>query len=163
MNSKPRPKDIALLCLNGHLIVGSLARWPDGRAKFCKECGASTIDACPSCNWPIVGIHENAWMGDSGPYRPPRFCEECGAGYPWTITALQAAKEYADDISQLTPEEKSQLKGALEDLSRDSARTPLAASRFKKLIEKAGPAAGTVVMKFVEAFATAAAKNMMGG
>ena len=54
--------------------------------------------------------------------------------------ALSAAKEYTDDLDQLSAEEKTTLKGTLDDLTSDTARTPLAASRFKKFVSKIGPA-----------------------
>lgn len=75
---------------------------------------------------------------------------------------MEAAKEYTDDIELLSAADKSALKATFGDLSSDTPRTPLAASRFKKLIGKAGPLANATLMKFVEAFATAAAKTMIG-
>jgi hypothetical protein len=102
-------------------------------------------------------------MGGRGPYQPPKYCGECGKPFPWTETALSAAKQYTNDLDQLSPEEKTVLKGTFDDLTSDTDRTPLAASRFKKFMSKIGPAAGGVLQKIVENVATEAAKKMMGG
>jgi hypothetical protein len=162
MDRKPHPKDVAQICRNGHLILGSLNRFPQFRKSFCTDCGAATINECQTCHWPIEGIGDSAWMGGGGPYRPPKFCEECGTPFPWTETALSAAKEYTDDLDQLSVEEKTALKGTFDDLTSDTPRTPVAANRFKKFIAKVGPVAGGVLQKIVETVATEAAKRSMG-
>jgi len=162
-NTKPHPEHVAQICRNGHLVLGSLKDSPQFRKPFCEDCGAATIEECQTCGWPIAGIGPTAWMGGGGPYRPPRYCGECGKPFPWTETALLAAKEYTDDLDQLSPEEKTVLKGTLDDLTSDTDRTPLAASRFKKFMSKIGPAAGGVLQKIVENVITEAAKKMMGG
>jgi len=104
---------------------------------------------------------DTARMG-SGAYRPPKYCEECGTPFPWTEMALSAAKEYTDDLDQLSAEEKLALKKTFDDLTSDTPRTPMAANRFKKLVAKIGPVAGSVLVKIVEAVATEAAKKSMG-
>ncbi len=76
--------------------------------------------------------------------------------------ALSAAKDYTDDLDQLSPEEKVALKGTFDDLTSDTPRTPAAANRFKKFISKIGPATGDVLQKIVETVATEAAKKAMG-
>ena len=101
-------------------------------------------------------------MGGGGPYRPPKFCGECGTPFPWTETALSAAKEYTDDLDELSAEEKYALKGPFDDLTSDTPRTPVAANRFKKFIAKVGPVAGSVLQKIVETVATEAAKKSIG-
>ena len=101
-------------------------------------------------------------MGGGGPYKPPKYCGECGKPFPWTETALAAASEYADDLDQLSSEEKAALKGTFADLTVDTVRTPLAASRFKKFMIKVGPVAGAVLQKIVETVATEAAKKSIG-
>ena len=76
--------------------------------------------------------------------------------------ALSAAKEYTDDLDQLSAEEKNTLKGTFDDLAHDTARTPLAASRFKKFVGKIGPVAGSILQKIIETVATEAAKKHLG-
>lgn len=162
LGRKPPPQDVAQICRNGHLVLGSLQRSPQFRKSFCEDCGAPTIEQCQTCSWPIAGIGPNAWMGGGGPYKPPRYCGECGKPFPWTETALEAAREYADDLDQLSLEEKATLKATFDDLAIDSARTPLAANHFKKFMAKIGPVAGGVLQKIIETVATEAAKKSMG-
>ena len=76
--------------------------------------------------------------------------------------ALSAAKEYTDDLDQLSAEEKVALNGTFDDLTSDTARTPVAANRFNTFISKIGPVAGGVLQKLVEAVATEAAKKAIG-
>jgi hypothetical protein len=159
---KPKPENVAQICRNGHLVLGSLQRFPQFQKSFCEDCRAPTIDQCQNCAWPISGIGPNAWMADAGPYRPPRYCGECGTPFPWTETALATAREYADNLDQLSEEEKTSLKGTFSDLTVDTVRTPLAASRFKKFLVKVGPAAGDVLRKIIETVATEAVKKSMG-
>ncbi len=134
-----------------HLVLSSLQRFPQFKKSFCEDCGAPTIDQCQACCWPIAGLGPNSWMG-GGPFKPPSYCGECGSPFPWTATALAAAKEYTDDLDQLSPEEKDALKSTFADLTSDTARTPLAASRFKKFANKIGPvASGTLYpMSFIQ-------------
>jgi hypothetical protein len=75
--------------------------------------------------------------------------------------ALFAAKEYIDDLD-LSAEEKATLKGTLDDLISDTARTPLAANRFRKFVSRIGPAAGDALTKVIVSVATEAAKKSMG-
>ena len=159
---KPKPEDVAQVCRNGHLVLGSLQRFPQFQKAFCEDCGAATIDQCQKCGWPISGAGPDAWMADAGPYRPPRYCGECGTPFPWTETALSAARDYTDDLDELSPDEKASLKGTFNDLTVDTVRTPLAASRFQKFLNKVGPAAGDVLRKIIETVATEAAKKSMG-
>lgn len=120
---------------------------------FCTSCGASNVSACQHCQTPI----ESEYPGGA-----PGYCGGCGKPFPWTETALSAAKEYTDELDQLSPEEKTALKGTFDDLTSDTARTPLAASRFKKFMSKLGPSAEGAFRKFLETVATEAAKKMMG-
>jgi hypothetical protein len=120
---------------------------------FCATCGASNISACQHCQASI----EVDYPGGT-----PGYCGGCGKPFPWTETALSAAKEYTDELDQLTPEEKTVLKATIDDLTRDTAKTPLAASRFKKFMSKVGPSAEGVFKKFLETAVTEATKKMMG-
>ena len=120
---------------------------------FCTTCGASNISTCQHCQAPIGPQHAGS---------RPGYCGSCGKPFPWTETALSAAREYADELDQLTPEEKTMLKGTFDDLTADSARTPLAATRFKRFMSKIGPSAAGIFGKIVETVVTEAAKKMMG-
>lgn len=153
---------MAQICLKGHLVLGSLKQFPQFRQSFCEDCGSATISQCQRCGWPITGIGPNSWMGGGGPYKPPKFCGECGEPFPWTELGLSAAKEYTDDLDQLSLEEKTKLKETFDDLTHDTARTPVAATRFKKFVSKIGPVAGDVLRKIIETVACEAAKKHLG-
>jgi hypothetical protein len=91
----------------------------------------------------------------------PAYCGRCGKPYPWTETALAAAKEFADELD-LNPEDKTKLKATFDDLTVDTPRTELAVHRFKNFIRTIGPAAGDVLTKIMINVATEAAKKGMG-
>jgi len=101
-------------------------------------------------------------MGGGGRFKPPNYCGECGNPFPWTAAALSAASEYTDELEQLTQEEKDTLKNTLTDLTTDTSRTPLAASRFKTVIRKIGPVAGNTLQKIIENVLSEAAKRAIG-
>ena len=120
------------------------------RQKFCDECGAKTLNACEKCHEAIRG----AWK--------PAYCGSCGNPFPWTESALEVAKDYADELEELTPAEKATLKASIDDLTIDTPRTEYAAHRFKKLMAKVGPVAGELFKKVVVEVGTEAAKKWTG-
>jgi hypothetical protein len=79
---------------------------------------------------------ESAVIGLS--YEPPAFCGECGKPFPWTERRLEAARELALEADHLSDEERKQLAESLPDLARDTPRTQVAATRFRRLAAKAG-------------------------
>jgi hypothetical protein len=91
----------------------------------------------------------------------PKYCGECGKPFPWTQAALSAAKEYTDTLD-LNTEDKETLKGAFDDLSSDTARTPLAANSFRRIVHKIGPAAGDILLKIMANVLTEVAKKSIG-
>lgn len=95
-------------------------------------------------------------------FEAPSYCYGCGTAFPWTQRKIEAAQELADEIDELTPDEKEKLKNSIPDLTRDTARTELASVRFKKLIAKAAPTLGTAIKDIVVSIATDAAKKSMG-
>ncbi len=156
---KPKPEHVAQICEKGHLVVGSIKDHGDFRSDFCEKCGARTITSCQNCDWPIRGIGPYAWMADAGPYQPPSFCGECGTAFPWTQAALSAAKALADQQENLSGEEKTELKTSIDEMMSDTAVTPVAAGKFKALIQKMGPQAAEMLKSVVLTIATAEAKK----
>jgi len=124
------------------------------RVKFCDRCGAELISTCPECDYPLKHASDG---GDS-----PRYCRGCGKPYPWTATALRLTKEYADQIQVLSVEEKDELKQSFDDLTMDTPRTPVAASRYKRILTSAGPVAKEILTKTLTAVMTKAAKELLG-
>ena len=153
----------AQVCINGHMIVSDLEQSPERSSKFCGKCGAETISACPKCGERIRGIYfaRGALTVASVPVRS--FCHECGNAYPWTEAKLSAAREMADELDELSDEEKEQLKGSFDDLVRDTPRTEVAATRFKKLMAKVGKEAAKSMRDILVDIASETAKKAIFG
>jgi len=62
----------------------------------------------------------------------------------------------------LSPNERVELAQTIDDLVRDTPRTSLAATRFNKLMAKAGRVAGQVLLKTVVEIAPATARSHLG-
>lgn len=135
--------DVAQICLNGHVMNDCFKSLPQHNRSFCERCGATTITTCQKCNASIPGHYSSELLILGGPpeppYSPPAFCHNCGAPYPWTESRLQAARELAHELEDLTDEEKSILAQNLDDIVGDTPRTTLAATRWKKVLSRAGP------------------------
>jgi hypothetical protein len=76
---------------------------------------------------------------------------------------VEAAKEQVADIEELDASEKEQLQAAIDDLASGGVRTELAASRFKRLMKKAGQTVGGGLYKIVLDVASEAAKKTLMG
>ncbi len=125
------------------------------RLAFCPTCGFENVFDCPHCESAIESDEEQA------PERPA-YCSSCGKPFPWTETALTAAKEYTDQLEELSTQDKAALKETFNDLAADTPRTELAATHFKKFILKMGPTAGDVLKNIAVNFVTEAAKKWTG-
>src|SRR5262249_52100228 len=131
--------ETAQVCMNGHVITGMLRSSSEKASKFCVKCGERTITNCVSCSVEIRGYrHVPGQYGGPG-YTLPSFCHDCGQPYPWTSARLSAAQALAAEAIGLSLEERETLAKTLPDLIRDTPKTPLAATRFKLLVAKAGP------------------------
>jgi hypothetical protein len=119
---------------------------------FCTECGSANISTCNQCQRKI----------DFNNGRRPQYCGGCGSPFPWTADALSAAREYADELDQFSSEDKTALKATIADLTTDTARTPLAATHFKKFMGMAGPAAAEIFKKIIATVLTEGAKKLIG-
>lgn len=90
--------DTQQVCMNGHQITDSFHRYPEHRRDFCKRCGAKTIHQCQNCGAEIAGDYHVDGVASIGFSTPvPRFCERCGAEYPW------ADKLDEDEVVKLDP------------------------------------------------------------
>ena len=129
----------AQICLNGHVLTSSHKPAPGHEQKFCPRCGEAAVTRCESCQAEIRGRYEVPGVIDyTNTYATPGFCHSCGKPYPWTERRLQAAKELADELDELSETERLTLRNSLEDLIRDTPRTELAGIRFKKMMKKVG-------------------------
>lgn len=130
--------DTAQICLNGHIINTMAASSPQSNQKYCADCGAQTLTECPGCNLPIRGHSNVPEVFGFFDYDKPNYCHNCGKPYPWTVTSLEAARELADELENLSFEERQQLKDSFPDLVKATPKTVVAETRFKKLMKKAG-------------------------
>ena len=155
--------DTAQICTNGHVINWMSISKPEYNRRFCDKCGAQAITNCQYCNAIIKGYYHKGRLTmekyerrirealDAIPdpmldynttLTRPSFCPNCGKPYTWTEAKLKAAQELSDELDNLSPEERSLLKKSLDDIVRDTPQTTVAATRFKRLVAKAGkPAA----------------------
>ena len=127
--------DVAQICLNGHVINESVKKYPQHNKKFCDKCGAATITDCQNCNAEIQGEYYAEGIIDFG-YKAKAFCPDCGKPYPWTETKIQAAHELAQELENISDDDKEILTQSINEIVKDSPRTTLAATRFKKILSK---------------------------
>jgi len=155
---------IAAYCVKGHLI-GSITvphrmsqrmRFAEDEASkiqrfpsFCTECGSQVHERCRACSSRI-------------PFGA-KYCGGCGCALPWTELALSAARALTDETAtNLTADERSSLKSTFEDLTVDSPQTPLAVSRFQKLLAKAGAELRRMLPDIIASVATETVKKQLG-
>lgn len=148
----------AQICIKGHLINEDSDWDPSSNRNFCPKCGSATVLSCSGCKAKIISA-------DSNPYRQfaiPSFCYNCGAPFEWTKSAIQAANQFADELGELSLEERDNLKATVSDLIVDSARTPLAASRAQKILAKIGGPAAQAFTQILISVLTGEAKKQFG-
>ncbi len=126
----------ACVCVNGDVLTARAERLPEYVKPFCGSCGARTIQACQNCNSQLEGDGIDGGVLGSI-YYPPRHCPMCGSPFPWTAAKEAAARELAELLGS-TPEEQQALSNDVADLLSETPRTPLAAARWKRAINKAG-------------------------
>lgn len=153
--------DIAQICINGHVITTSLNSSPENSVNFCSKCGKPTISKCQNCNTPIRGFYHIVGVIYSGDFKLPHFCHECGKQYPWTEAKLEAAKEFADMLEELSPEERDILKKSLDTIVTDTPQTPIAANKIKILAAKVGKATAKQLRELVVDIASETAKKII--
>ena len=126
----------AHICKNGHVRVS--AEYLHGKA-FCEECGAEMLERCPNCHTLI-----KEW--DFGPivylgvptYDRPAYCKHCGNPYPWTVSALETAKELIAEEESLEEIQRDKMLESLPDIISETPKTQIAVVRFKKVLAKVG-------------------------
>jgi len=152
----------ALVCLDGHMLTTGLEDSPEMAANHCSQCGAKTISRCPQCQQNIRGYLKIPGVFYPGSSTPPKFCHSCGKPYPWTKSALAAAREYADELDMLTEDERELLKKSLDDLVRDTPQTNVAGLRVKKLMAKAGRETASAMRDIIVDVLSETAKKTIG-
>jgi hypothetical protein len=95
--------------------------------------------------------------------KTPAFCYDCGKPYPWTEERLTAAREFAHELEGLSADERDQLSKSFDDIVSDTARTPLAVERVKKVIKKVAKPVGDALYKLVVDISSETARKMLTG
>jgi hypothetical protein len=151
----------AQICENGHVINPEIDNWPGewpGKAAFCSICGAKTLTACPNsnCNRPIRGRS----LYSSINYSAPSYCPHCGSPFPWTVSAIKGANELAVQI-KMDEMDRTELPNLIENLVRQTPRTPVAAARLSGLLQKVSPLAAEGFKQILIGVVTEGAKKML--
>ncbi len=155
--------DVAQICLNGHLINAHVRADPQHNSKFCNGCGASTTAQCSGCKAEIRGQYIPAGLAIIPPYRVPAYCHDCGSAYPWTDSAMQAARDLIELDDKNSDADKAALAADLPDLVRDTPRTQVAATRFRKFLAKATSETASALRDIAVDIASEAAKKTIFG
>lgn len=148
----------AIICKNGHVIsaIG------DNTDKFCKICGSETITACTQCQTPIRGKICNDMLLIGINYELPAYCYKCGAPFPWTVSALDAAKEIINFDSAIPDNEKEMVIHSIPDIISETPKSNIAAIRFKKVMSCAGKFTADALRQFIIDFGCELVKNQIG-
>ncbi len=155
--------DVAQICLNGDVINDSTKAAPQLNKKFCPKCGEETMTTCPSCGKDIAGeIHYSNVIGGHR-FKRPSFCIECGKPYPWTTRNLQAAKNLANELDELSKDDQKTLKDNIDEISKDTVQAEVSAARIKKIISKVGSTTGEILQKTIVEVASETAKKILLG
>ncbi len=88
-------RDVMLVCRNGHVITDRLQSCPESAARRCDRCGAATVDRCTTCGQRLPGAVPVPGLLPIGRARPPGYCAQCGAAFPWTRRPATAAPPLA--------------------------------------------------------------------
>ncbi len=144
----------AVVCENGHVIAASGGE--RAQDSHCERCGAPAVTACSECQEPIRGLPIRASA-------PPRFCPNCGTPYVWTAARMQAIRDLAAEVEELSPEDRQVLTANINDVAADTPRTELAAIRVSKVLEKLSGPAAALHKLFVDVASETAAKIIKGG
>jgi len=127
---------IAQICLNGHATTPSADTNPSLMKKFCTKCGTETITNCPYCNESIHGKYDSGAVVLGAKYHVPSYCHNCGKPYPWTSSALDAAKEllFLENLSQ---EEIDYFNENISAIAVDTPKTTVVSTKLKIILSNA--------------------------
>lgn len=155
--------DTAQICLNGHVINESFHRYPQFSQECCDKCGSKTIFQCEHCQTEIRGHYFAPGIVSAGGMDAPNYCHKCGKPYPWTTKKLSAFMEMAEELDELSPEEKAKLKSSLDDIISETPKTEVASFRVKKVLSKLGKDTYGAVRDILVDVASETAKKALFG
>jgi hypothetical protein len=90
--SLDEPRDVMMVCTNGHVVTDRLRTQPDQSRTHCARCGAPTLFRCMTCGLELPGATATSGLVTVGKRQPPGYCSACGAAFPWAkrLTPLPA-------------------------------------------------------------------------
>jgi hypothetical protein len=128
--------DVALICTNGHLVNDRSRGMPSLNAACCSICGAHAISSCTGCREPIPGY---LYQEPGRPLkRIPQYCHACGRPLPWTERSMSAARALIRELAALDSYERDQLRRSIDDIIRETPKTPLAIVQINKVLARLG-------------------------
>lgn len=130
-------QDVVQICLNGHVINASSRRYPQYNKKFCDKCGETTITNCQNCDADIKGRYHRRGFFNGTRFPALLYCDNCGEPYPWTKVKIQAAHDLAQELENISNNEKIIMSQSIDKMVKDTPETTLAATRFQKILSKA--------------------------
>jgi hypothetical protein len=77
-------QDVMQVCRNGHVVTDRVRTCPEESRHHCDRCGATTLQACPTCGQELPGAIVVPGLQPLGLEKAPGYCSTCGAGFPWT-------------------------------------------------------------------------------
>lgn len=131
--------DVAQVCPNGHVATDMAHCYPQHRRPHCEECGEATIIDCPKCQTSIRGYYHVPGVIGGFDYKPPAFCYQCGAPFPWTERKKQAAIDLFLEES-MDAEDQRQFRESIEQIAKDTPQAQVAGLRITKLLGKVAQA-----------------------
>lgn len=160
----PDRYDTAQVCINGHIITDSMQVDPKFDQNFCDSCGADLISECPNCKAYIRGrCYIPNIMGSNVVHlhntRP--FCYQCGQPYPWLDAKLKAARELAQELENISDDDKDILTQSIDEIIKDTPKTEVAAFKFKKIVSKSGQSVAEAFKNILINVVSETAKKML--
>ncbi len=94
-------------------------------------------------------------------YHVPKHCDQCGKPFPWTESKKDAALELFLLESGADDKEGAAFRKDLDDMVRETPRSPVAASRFKKAMTKVGKPIAEGIRDIIVDIASESAKKII--
>jgi len=155
---------VAQVCLNGHVATRAADEHPQFKETHCSQCGEITIMSCQSCKAPIRGEYDVQGVVSIGfEYHPPAFCHNCGSSFPWTERKIASAVELVGISTDFSDQEIEQFRNDLNDLAKDTPRSPVASFRFKQVMSKVSKSVSSGVKDIVINLISEQAKRNIWG
>jgi hypothetical protein len=129
----------------------------------CGRCGARVLEACRSCDAPILGA-VRLYMQWAPMERPDSFCWRCGEPYPWATREERVGQLYdlvddedLDRADLLTVQEEIAVLSRPDDKVTDEERV-----RAGETIRRLAPKAWEVFLPVAQSLLTAEVKRRLG-